>query len=143
MTYTEIKCDLFDFDSDAYLAHCISSDFAMGAGIAKLFANKGVKKYLQTNYNYNWDGKGYALFAPINGFLGVYNLVTKHRYFMKPTYDTMRNALMDMKSQLPNECKLAMPYIGAGLDKLNWDKVKAIILDVFSDTNVMITVCRL
>lgn len=143
MLYHEIKCDLFAFDSDAYLAHCISSDFAMGAGIAKVFTEKGIKSYLLSNYDKTWNNNGYAIFAPMKGFKGVYNLVTKQRYYMKPTYDTLKEALVDMKSQLPNTCKLAMPCIGAGLDRLEWNKVKDIINDVFEDTYVDITICKL
>lgn len=37
--------------------------------------------------------------------------------------------------------KLAMPRIGCGLDKLEWSKVKAIIEEVFADTDVEILVC--
>lgn len=41
MTYKEEKRDLFRVDTDYYLAHCISADFALGAGIAKEF-NTGI-----------------------------------------------------------------------------------------------------
>lgn len=34
-----------------------------------------------------------------------------------------------------------MPRIGCELDKLNWDKVKEIIQEVFVDTDVEILVC--
>jgi O-acetyl-ADP-ribose deacetylase (regulator of RNase III) len=36
--------------------------------------------------------------------------------------------------------KLAMPRIGAGLDKLDWEQVKEVIEDVFEDTDIEITV---
>jgi hypothetical protein len=39
--------------------------------------------------------------------------------------------------------KLAIPYIGCGLDRLNWDEVKDVIEDVFEDTDVEILVCSL
>ena len=35
MRLVEEKRDLFDVSEDYYLAHCISADFALGAGIAK------------------------------------------------------------------------------------------------------------
>ena len=39
--------------------------------------------------------------------------------------------------------KLAMPKIGCGLDRLQWDKVYDIICDVFKDTDVDILICEL
>ena len=143
MIVNEYKKDLFKVDSANYLVHCISSDFALGAGIAKLFKQRGVKQYLIDHYESKWNGIGYALYAPIDGYAGVYNLVTKERYYNKPTYATLREALEDLKSRIPKECKIAMPYIGCGLDKLEWNNVKDIILDVFGDTDIEITICSL
>lgn len=37
MTFTEKNMDLFSVPNDYYLAHCISADFALGAGIAVEF----------------------------------------------------------------------------------------------------------
>ena len=39
--------------------------------------------------------------------------------------------------------KLAMPLIGCGLDKLEWNRVKDVIEDVFDDTDVEILICYL
>lgn len=142
MTYKEKTGDLFK-EQDVYLAHCVSSDFALGAGIAKTFRDRGVKGYLINHYFKSWNGNGYALYAPMEGSKGVYNLVTKHRYDDKPTLDTVREALCSMKEQLPNDAKVAMPCIGSGLDRLSWEKVKCLILDIFCETNVDITVCKL
>lgn len=144
MQLTEYKKDLFKVEPDNYLVHCISSDFAMGAGIAISFRDRGVKQYLLNHYPSNyWKGIGYSLLSPIKGYNGVFNLITKDRYYMKPTYKTIREALTDMKSKLPTDCKIAMPYIGCGLDKLEWDQVKNIIIEIFNDTDIEISVCRL
>ena len=37
MRLTEVEKDLFSIDPQYSLAHCISADFALGAGIAKQF----------------------------------------------------------------------------------------------------------
>jgi len=37
MTITEINGNLFEVPQGYYLAHCISGDYALGAGIAKTF----------------------------------------------------------------------------------------------------------
>ena len=42
MIIKKVKKDLFTMPDDYALAHCISADFALGAGIAKKFRNGGV-----------------------------------------------------------------------------------------------------
>lgn len=51
MIYTEKNGDLFSASREYYLAHCISGDYALGAGIAKIF-NKvyDMKNKLLNNY---------------------------------------------------------------------------------------------
>ena len=44
MTIREEYRDLFTVPTDYVLVHCISADFTMGAGIAREFAKRGVKK---------------------------------------------------------------------------------------------------
>lgn len=55
----------------------------------------------------------------------------------------MKQALEMMKRvcKANNINKVAMPRIGCGLDRLEWDKVSEIIQDVFKDTNIEILVC--
>ena len=142
MHYEERNMDLFKMPNNYTLVHCISADFKLGAGIAKEFAARDVKAYLIKTYPVKWSGNGYALTAPIRGFHRVFNLITKEYYYRKPTYDTLKEALLSMKSQINDNEKIAMPCIGCGLDRLEWDRVKQIIIDTFSDTNVTIIVCH-
>lgn len=143
MTLREEQGDLFDENilREYALCHCISSDFALGAGIAKKFAAMGVKKKLIEQYNKQWQGRGYCLFIETDGVLAA-NLVTKERYFHKPTLETLRQSLEDMRGQAVERGlkKLAMPKIGCGLDKLQWDEVREVIKDVFKDTEIEILV---
>ena len=73
----------------------------------------------------------------------VFNLVTKEKYWHKPTYNSLTDALKSMRSacRYCNIKKIAMPMIGCGLDRLRWDKVSEIIKDVFKDENIEILVC--
>jgi len=143
------KRDLFTVDSDFYLVHCISSDFELGAGIAREFAKRGVKDALFNKYPFlAWNDEGYCLYTEIDGFKGVFNLVTKKRYYLKPTYETLEQALLHLKRHLffsPDDTplKIAMPLIGCGLDKLKWEKVEEIIHKTFDDFDVEIIVCYL
>ena len=145
MTIREEQRDLFTVPTDYILVHCISSDFAMGAGIAKEFTKRGVKAQLQRKYQ-NVE-VGDCLISHATDWDVELSLVTKEKYWQKPTYKTMRMALEDAKLlccegiMSDENVKLAMPRIGCGLDKLEWSKVKAIIKEVFADTDVEILVC--
>lgn len=143
MTYYEQQGDLFDKNilENYALCHCISSDFALGAGIAKAFAQMGVKKRLCEEYQGDWAGRGYCLITKTDGVV-VGNLVTKERYFHKPTLETLRQALENFRDQTieMNVSKIAMPKIGCGLDRLDWTDVKNVIGDVFEKTDLEILV---
>ena len=143
MTFTEEQGDLFaeEILRNYALCHCISSDFALGAGIAKQFAKMGVKKGLCEKFPKRWNGRGYCLITETDGII-VGNLVTKERYFHKPTLETLRQALENLRGQaLEMGLKsLAMPKIGCGLDRLEWSDVRGIIQEVFAETNFNILV---
>lgn len=141
MTITIEQRDLFTAPQGYYLAHCISADFALGAGIAKKFDevyNMRFKLFREYDM-YTYDG-GDAL--PIDN---VFNLVTKPRCYHKPRYEAIREALETMRNIMDMNAttKLAMPKIGCGLDRCEWDKVYDIICDVFKDTDVEILICEL
>lgn len=120
------------------MAHCISADFNTGKGIVVEFDKRfGIKENFVNDYHqYNWGG-----LALIEG--RVINLITKERYWHKPTYQTMREALNTARIRIPTECrKIAIPVIGCGLDRLEWNKVSEIIKEVFADTDIEILVFR-
>lgn len=144
MTYTEKEGDLFDYCDGRCLVHCISADFALGKGIAVEFQRRfQMKDRLRERYGdylsrYRFEGiPGDCL--PVDG---VMNLVTKERYWGKPTYRTMRAALEELKRVCLGDGieGLAMPRIGCGLDRLAWEKVSAMVRKIFSDTNCDILV---
>lgn len=144
MTFREEQRDLFTVPTDYILVHCISADLAMGAGIAKEFARRGVKAQLIENYH-GMTKVGDCAVTATTGWRLEFNLVTKEKYWQKPTYGSLKTALVNARIlALMNDdkpVKLAMPRIGCGLDKLEWSKVKAIIAEVFVDTDVEILVC--
>lgn len=142
MIYKEEVRDLFTVPQGYMLAHCISADFNLGGGIAKQFCEHyNMREKLKSEYGTffdDTDDAGYCFKID-----NVYNLVTKRHVYDKPTYESLKEALEDMsifmKEELQN--KVAMPRIGCGLDGLNWNIVKAIIKDVFENTDVEILVC--
>lgn len=146
MTYKEETRDLFSVPDDYHLAHCISADFAMGKGIVVEFNKRfGIKKKLTEKYpgylgEYNRERIGGDCILEGR----VLNLITKERYFNKPTIITMILALEKMKGIcLENGItKIAMPLIGAGLDRLPWKSVSEQVQRVFADTGIEILVCH-
>lgn len=149
--WKEIEGNLFDYDKTHYLAQCISSDFKMGKGIATEFVRRyNLKELLLEKYEdvypNIWENQNPLCdLTCFDDSKGVFSLITKSKYFKKPTYDTMRKSLEEMKKlviKLINESKepikIAMPTIGSGLDKLEWNQVKDIILEVFNDVDVEI-----
>lgn len=150
MNYLEIKADLFSYyDEGYYLAHCISADFKLGAGIAKefeerfrlrddLFSAFGSKWYL--DYDSKLPGRAF-----LHGKKRIIDLITKTRYWHKPTMYSMRRSLEAMKDgcEKYHIDKIAMPKIGCGLDKLNWSDVSSAIKEIFADSSIEIVVCYL
>lgn len=147
MTYREEIRDLFSVSDDYYLAHCISADFGMGKGIVvefnKQFDMKNKLQAKDPDYLDHYNRYRIGGDCILEG--RVLNLITKERYFHKPTIITMRIALKKMKKICieHNITKIAMPTIGAGLDRLPWSTVSGQIRMIFDDTNIEILVCKL
>lgn len=131
-----IKGDLFTSEDEA-LCHCVSEDLAMGKGIALLFK----QKYGNVQYLKSQNAKvGY--FALLETEKKIFYLVSKKRYFDKPTYESLKHCLIEMMNYMLvyGIKSLSMPLIGCGLDKLEWNKVKDIIEDVFENKGIKINV---
>lgn len=150
MDLIEIVKDIFTVENKYYFAHCISSDFALGAGIAAQFEQRFKTKRLlweqYPDYSITWASLNKA------GFRGdcilidrVFNLITKRFYFEKPTYESLKDALKSLKQQCLKYSieYLAMPRIGCGLDRLSWSKVRELLKEVFNDVDIEILVCTL
>ena len=71
----------------------------------------------------------------------LYNLVTKRRFFHKPTYETLELSLQAIKQHLQrhNVQEFAIPKLGCGYDKLHWPTNFSIPFKVFSGSNLTIT----
>lgn len=142
MTFTEERKDIFSYlptwkDEPFYMAHCISRDYALGAGIAVEFRNK----FKLTRENLI-AGKVYCNLSIVGN---VFNLITKDKYWQKPTYASISGAIDNMKKCCVSMGvkKLIMPKIGCGLDRLSWGQVRNIIKDTFCETDIDIIVCYL
>jgi len=113
----------------------------MGKGIAVTFKNKfGRVDVLRA------QGKLVGDVAVLkDGTRYIYYLITKERFFHKPTYESLTNSLVRMKEHaLEHGVKqISMPRIGCGLDGLLWPRVRNIIMDVFRATDISIKIYQL
>ena len=137
MKYAEVHEDLFTKDGEGvYFAHCIAADYRLGAGIAVPFN----KKY---DLRRRLNKLGRYAFPDVIKLDNVYNLVTKQKSHLKPTYDDLRSSLYLLRDmiEVAGVKKLVIPRIGCGLDGLDWEKVSAMIQYIFSQSDVEITVC--
>lgn len=147
MKYEERRQDLFTVDMSYQLAHCISADFKLGAGIAvqieREFGVKHTLKELYPNYLECWIHGRYVGDCLSTG--RVFNLVTKERFYHKPTYDAIEESLITMRHVCEESgiTKIAMPKIGCGLDKLDWGNVSYIVQNTFKDMDIEILICYL
>lgn len=141
MNITIEKRDLFTVPQGYYLAHCISADFTLGAGVAKVFDSVYNMRFKLFKHHPDYEFNGGDAILIDN----VFNLVTKRKCWHKPTYESLRESLEMMKEQLEflDVTKLAMPWIGCGLDKLQKDQVYNIICEVFEDMDIEIVICEI
>ena len=142
MEYRLIQDDIFNH-KDCYYAHCISRDYALGAGIAVEFD----KRYDMRNRLLKLaKEKPETLDEKSIEVENVFNLITKEKYWQKPSYKSLEESLLEMKEKLSknkNIKKLVMPKIGCGLDRLSWDKVEPMVQELFKDLDIEIVVCYL
>lgn len=85
--------NLMDVSNDYMIAHCISGDMTMGAGVAKTIAeaNPSLRKGLRMLADNEQSdmlmvGSCYVVDR-------IANLVTKERYWHKPDYASLESAL--------------------------------------------------
>ena len=159
MIYIEQGIDLFSLSEDYMLVHCVSADYALGAGIARQFRKRfDMARKLKITGTYgSWDDSGRCVIInmtrdgqmtiPSQGVLRVANLVTQCYFFNRPSLKTIRDALTNLRKNLQTEPeyrnvkRLGMPKIACGLDGQDWNEVSKIIQDVFSGMDIEVRIC--
>ena len=144
MIIKEQHGDLFSAPEDVFLVQCISADFGLGKGIAVEFNNRfNIKERIRGAYPiYLADFRESKKQGDCIRIDRVFNLVTKERYYDKPTYQSITEAIKKLRKMCDTYQlhKLAMPKIGCGLDRLEWGTVKKILEQEFKGSDMEITV---
>lgn len=133
------------------LAHCVSQNLRMGAGVARqIKIHFGNVQYLrsqrakvgQVAYLRREDTTFFTAFPHQDRY--VFYLVTKRSHRDKPTLAALQTCL----TNLANICislrltKLSISRLGCGLDKLDWADVKQAIVTSFANIDIEITVYK-
>ena len=140
--------------ADAYkrgelIAHCVSSDFEMGIGVAKVLAE--LEPEMREDLIHSFPKKrNRGDFKPmvVSYKEKIWNLVTKYRYFDKPTVTEVKESLLELRYSM--RCwfgesavkKISMPMIASGADKIPWDITKELLEEIFEGDEFVITVYR-
>lgn len=148
---TFIKGDLLNNTTPSHnvIAHCITKDAIMSAGIAKTI--RDMDPNIKRNILSQRKLVGHV--APITTFLGerefrIYNLITKNRIraqeeleasVMLPNIESCLEATK-LEMLRRNEKVLAVPMLGCGLDRQEWPKVLSILKKVFINSGISLVV---
>jgi O-acetyl-ADP-ribose deacetylase (regulator of RNase III) len=132
-----VKGDLFEIygrlEGPVSIAHAVSADLHMGAGVATLFK----KKFGRVDELLAQKPKvGQTIFIEVGEgeepHMKVGYIVTKSRFFHKPTLENFTQAVDDYYYKLremygERGVSVCIPKIGAGLDKLNLGDVLNVV----------------
>lgn len=150
-----VRQDITKLSGNCVICHCISADAAMGAGVALALVRKypdlkpTVRSILKTTHSDTLVGH-VVFYADSYSHTLIANMVTKQNYWDKSTtmpsgyyLKNLKECLENVRSIMDglNEKKLAMPKVGCGLDRCDWNDVLQLIDEVFGDSNIEITVC--
>ena len=129
------------FQVNTAIAHCISAVAKMSKGFAETICRRvsGLQEYCRRAKT--TIGSALPYWDPeSNNF--IYKLVTKSKFFEKPTLDSLRISLENMRGHalLNNITTISMPEIGCGLDKLQWTDVFKLIQDTFIYSGIQIQI---
>lgn len=134
----EVTGDLFTVSEEFHLLHCVSADLKLNQGIALEFRRKfGHLQHLKLQRPKKTEVAYFQL-----GTRYIINLVTKDKFWQKPTLEDMYNSLRNLRlfCQEFEIQNLAMPKIGCGLDQLDWPTVLRMIRYIFHKSEINIQI---
>ena len=126
--------------SNGNIAHCVSKDLRMSAGVARQMRTRfgGLREMLNSRRVVG------DIVVIRRGHRHIIGLITKKHFWNKPSYHDIRRSLRCLRNYMlsSNQHSISLPRIGCGLDGKNWNVVENIINSIF-DNNFDITVYSL
>ena len=129
--------NIFDSPPGNSIAHCISQDAKMSKGIALEFVSNF--PFLSSLRNES-NTIGTAVAVPFRAAF-IYNLVSKCKYWMKPTLASLYDCLSSMRTHaiMHGVTDISVPQLGCGCDKLNFEvDVLPLLFGLFATNSVHI-----
>lgn len=136
MQLIHIHGDILRCPPSMSIAHCVSRDGKMGAGLARTLQNR-----------FNLRGDFLQARREVGGAVAlrrgqrfIVNLITKDRFFHLPTAEHFEQSIHNLrKFIICNNLKhIAVPELGAGLDKMELNLVIKILKTVFKNDQIAI-----
>ena len=127
--HQEVKGDLLSAPSYYFIAHCIPADLTFWGETAKRINSF---KHMRTRIEKEdlWYEANVGDCIVIDNF---FNLIATPQKYCRPSLEDLRICVNIMSEYcIENNIQyLAMPHIGCGHNKLNWDEVKDMIIETF------------
>ena len=121
-------------------AHCISADLAMAKGLARQVKSWYPAAASAIRLRYPPDiGSVLIYFDPISERY-IFSLVTKFRYYHKPTYESVLASLYERREIVIDAgiSHLSLPKLASGYDKLDFNIIFELICQVFDPLPITI-----
>ena len=124
------------FEADCSLGHCVSRDLRMTKGIAAQFRGR----FGRISELLNQKAQIGEIAVLRHGQRFLYYLVTKNKYYHKPSLYAVRASLLAMRKHMLTHGvqTAALPRVASGLDRVPWAEVKRVLEEIFGSSSLTI-----
>ena len=124
------------FEKNNNIVHCISNDKSLSKGFAEqIDSHFQSRQFLKGRH-------GKVIPQPIYENKTLFHLVTKEKYYDKPTLNRISECLIELKNYCVNNdiFELHMPKICSGLDKFDFKIIRGKIEEIFKESHIKISI---
>ena len=121
-------------------AHCISADLAMAKGLARQVKSWYPAAPSAIRLRYPPDIGSVLIYSDPISERYIFSLVTKSRYYHKPTYEYVLASLYELREIVIDAgiSHLSLPKLASGYDKLDFNIIFELICQVFDPLPITI-----
>lgn len=132
INFKEVNCNLLDMPIYYHIAHCVSTDYNLAG-----FTARTIDECYDMKNRFNKEIDDYEEDEVIGQAIwidNVFNLVTNKPY-KKMTMDDLRHSVKQMAEYCAETgiIHLAIPHFGCRNNNLQWEDVKTMIIEEFTD----------